>query len=66
MQQVKTGWLVTVNVLPIDDLIAHEASLDCVCGPREDNYGYGVIFVHNSLDGREEHEEENQTTEEDD
>lgn len=49
-----------VHVLPIADLIEHEAHADaCVCGPRtefvEDAGGHavGMLVTHASLDGRE-------------
>lgn len=49
----------TVHVLPVDDLIAHEAQGgDCPCGPTtepvkaEDGY-IGWVVIHHSLDGRE-------------
>lgn len=46
-----------VHVLPLEDLIGHEAA-DCVCGPdvepipREDG-SMGWLVTHHSLDGRE-------------
>ncbi|MEU8334819.1 hypothetical protein [Micromonospora tulbaghiae] len=52
----------TVHVLPVNDLIAHEAEGDdCPCGPRTepvpaDNGAIGWLVVHNSLDGREQRE----------
>lgn len=48
----------TCHVTPRADLIHHEASEDCVCGPvcepfeRADG-SMGWIYVHSSLDGRE-------------
>lgn len=65
MNKIKTGWKITVNVLPIDDLITHEGSSECVCGPREEFYEHGAIFVHNSLDNREAYENYFEKTEED-
>ena len=43
----------TVHVLPLGDLIEHEESQDCPCGPRVEWCGSGWVVVHNSLDGRE-------------
>lgn len=51
-----------VHVTPVNDLISHyEFEDECVCGPtvepveREDGT-YGWLFVHHSLDGRENDE----------
>jgi hypothetical protein len=41
-----------MHVLPLSDLREHEVSLECWCGPVEDD---GVV-VHNALDGREAYE----------
>jgi hypothetical protein len=52
----------TVHVVPINDLVDHEDSDECVCGPRVDivisEHGGsdGYVVVHNSLDGRERYE----------
>lgn len=48
-------------VVPINDLITHSSSEDCVCGPRveavfRDDGSNGWLHVHHSLDGREFHE----------
>lgn len=46
------------HVMPLADLVEHEDSEDCVCGPtpnpvkREDG-SVGWVHVHHSLDGRE-------------
>lgn len=47
-----------VHVTPIDDLIEHEESEDCVCVPRTtlihcDDGSDGWVITHHSLDGRE-------------
>lgn len=46
-----------VDVLPIDDLVAHEESDDCVCGPKQallDGAPWDVwMRTHRPLDGRE-------------
>lgn len=50
-----------IHVQPRGDLIAHETSEDCPCGPtakpvvREDG-STGWLYIHHSLDGREQHE----------
>lgn len=49
----------TYHVLPVGDLIEHEHSDECVCGPStepvlRDDGSMGWMVVHNSLDGREE------------
>lgn len=51
----------TVHVLPVDDLIEHEASDTCICGPTteavfRDDGTNGWLVTHNSLDGRERQE----------
>lgn len=48
----------TQHVVPVNDLVEHEVSEDCVCVPtaepvqREDG-SMGWLLVHHSLDGRE-------------
>lgn len=49
----------TLHVMPVDDLIEHDA--DCVCGPttvpvERDDGTIGFYVVHHSLDGREANE----------
>ncbi len=53
----------TVHVLPVADLIEHDETLDCLCGPDveyvdEDGSTYpsGPLVLHHSLDGREHHD----------
>lgn len=48
----------TLHVMPAGDLITHEASDDCPCGPkaepvRRNDGTFGWLSVHHSLDGRE-------------
>lgn len=43
------------HVTPINDLIEHEDSADCVCGPDQDTE-CARLYIHNSLDRREERE----------
>jgi hypothetical protein len=43
------GGLVMAHVMPINDLIEHDAQSDCICGPEDCVFS----FQHNSLDGRE-------------
>lgn len=44
-----------IHVYPVNDLIEHELQgTMCVCEPEVD-FDLGVV-VHNSIDGREEHE----------
>ncbi|UAW08310.1 hypothetical protein SEA_WHITNEY_63 [Gordonia phage Whitney] len=50
-----------VHVLPVGDLVAHEESGLCPCGPRiescwRDDGAVGRVIIHHSLDGREEGE----------
>ena len=48
-----------VHVMPLADIIRHDDSDDCVCGPlteavpREDG-AMGWLITHHSLDGREQ------------
>lgn len=50
-----------VYVLPLSDVVAHEDSDSCVCGPttepvqREDG-SFGWLVTHHALDGREQGE----------
>lgn len=52
----------TTHVVPADDLIDHETTDMCPCGPlneavhRRDG-SVGWVVVHNSLDGREHDEQ---------
>lgn len=41
-----------IHVMPINDLLEHQQSRNCLCNPEDDE---GVI-IHNSLDGRENFE----------
>lgn len=48
----------TIHVEPINDLIEHEDSEDCLCGPDIEcvpnpNGPDGWLITHHSLDGRE-------------
>ena len=47
-----------VHAVPLDDVIVHDFSEDCPCGPRprripRDGRPDGWTFTHHSLDGRE-------------
>lgn len=54
--------MTTWHVLPIDDLIGHTDSEDCICGPEieplEHDGTVDWLVTHYSLDGRENHETE--------
>lgn len=41
------------HVYPVNDLIEHEDSDDCICGPDLEFVSGGVVILHHSLDGRE-------------
>lgn len=50
----------TAHVIPVDDLLRHDifSDGDCVCGPATipvvaAHGGFGWVFQHHSLDGRE-------------
>ena len=43
-----------VHVVPLVDLVGHELSEDCACGPQPEEVVPGSwMFSHSSLDGRE-------------
>lgn len=47
------GAVETLHVMPVDDLVAHETSRVCVCGPYIEDLLHGdVLVVHWALDGR--------------
>jgi hypothetical protein len=54
-----------IHVLPVGDVVEHETTSDCICGPdveyidpeTGETYPSGPLVVHHSLDGREEREE---------
>ncbi|AMS06462.1 hypothetical protein DUY81_13975 [Acidipropionibacterium acidipropionici] len=53
--------MTTLHVLPVDDLIDHTDSEDCICGPtiesiQHDDGTIDWVITHHSLDGRETHE----------
>lgn len=60
------GWAKTfcAHVWPIEDLVGHELSPECVCGPEATEREFEglelsvpvVVILHNSLDQREAHE----------
>lgn len=46
-----------LHVMPVDDLVKHEASEDCVCGPRtepvfREDGSNGWLSIHSPLDRR--------------
>lgn len=41
------------HVMPIMDLIEHEESDSCICGPKVEEFPPNRLITHNSLDGRE-------------
>lgn len=45
----------TVHIVPLNDLREHAASKDCWCKPTED--AVDDVWVHHSMDRREEYEE---------
>lgn len=45
------------HVVPAADLVAHEDSEDCVCGPRVEFVTGGKVVVHSALDAREKAEQ---------
>ena len=56
-----TGAADELHIHPVGDLIEHEVTDDCPCGPetqpvKRDDGSVGWLVVHNSLDGREKRE----------
>lgn len=61
------GWRLAIegndgHAIPVADLVEHEESEDCVCGPRVCLLGRpdgsdAWAYTHHSLDGREHAEE---------
>lgn len=56
--QIETG---EVHVRPVNDLIEHDLTDECVCGPTTEpvprgDGSVGWLITHDSLDGRELHE----------
>lgn len=57
--EITPGWAIIthtddhIHVLPIDDMITHEMSDTCSCGPTQSVENNTCIVLHNSLDGRE-------------
>lgn len=54
-----------LHVHPVNDLIKHELADECPCGPQSrpverDDGSIGWLMVHNSLDGREQDEPEDE------
>ena len=50
--------MIEMHVLPLGDLIEHEKTDECICGPDVAFLGDGRMMVeHHSLDGREAEEE---------
>lgn len=53
-----------IHIHPIDDLVLHDLSEDCICGTdqelmTDENFTKMCVIVsHNSLDGRETYEEQ--------
>jgi hypothetical protein len=52
-----------VHVKPRNDLIQHDSTEDCPCGPtakpvKRADGSIGWVFIHPSLDGREPYDEE--------
>ena len=41
------------HAVPVNDLIEHEASEDCICGPHPWFVTGGIVYTHHALDARE-------------
>lgn len=53
--------MTTLDVCPAGDLIKHDTTGDCVCGPtvepvKHEDGSIGWIHIHHSLDNRESKE----------
>jgi len=42
-----------IHQIPKADMMEHEASTECICGPKVDESSHQVLVTHWSLDGRE-------------
>jgi hypothetical protein len=42
-----------IHVIPRADMIDHEETTDCICGPRVEDTNLQTLVTHHSLDGRE-------------
>lgn len=40
------------HVIPVNDLLMHEANDTCICCPRRKFSNDGLVIVHQALDGR--------------
>jgi len=50
-----------VHVVPLNDLREHTANADCWCEPSEE-YEWPGVWVHHSMDRREEYEQGRQAS----
>jgi hypothetical protein len=46
------------HVVPVDDVLDHEISDNCICGPestpvKQEDGSMGWVMTHHALDGRE-------------
>jgi hypothetical protein len=49
----------TIHVYPLNDIIEHKTDdIDCICLPTVKEVEGGTIIVHNSFDGREDVEKQ--------
>lgn len=58
MSAERTSW--PIHVVPVNDWREHEIDKECWCCPTLDDgdeYGYEKIYIHHSMDGREQFEE---------
>ena len=46
----------------IGSAVEHQEIRQCICRPRVEEYGLNAIIIHNSFDGREYFEEEDDQT----
>jgi hypothetical protein len=46
-----------IHVVPLNDLREHTDSPDCWCNPTEDDGEWPDVWVHHSMDRREEYEQ---------
>jgi len=58
MSGSKTSW--PLHIVPLADFREHDIDMHCWCHPTLDDgweYGQEKIYVHHSMDGREQFEE---------
>ena len=61
LEGVDPADITEAHVLPVDDLVEHDSSENCICGPdcepvEKTDGSFAYFYRHHSLDGREAQE----------